>query len=121
MDPVQSILLLQKVLVVSHMEPVHDRYKGATPSGARGLGRPLTHAVCSCKLVGRKSRDGGSRCTSIAKAGPMGRRKAVELRETTHWWMIEHNEERPHDSVEDLAPQELMDERAGNSIFRLST
>ena len=45
----------------------------------------------------------------------------ADVREATHWWMIEYNEERPHDSLEDLTPQEFMDEKAGNSTFRLST
>lgn len=35
----------------------------------------------------------------------------AEVRETTHWWMIEYNEETPHDSLADLTPQEFMDEK----------
>jgi putative transposase len=44
-----------------------------------------------------------------------------EVRETTYWWMIEYNEQRPHDSLEDLTPAEYMMRNAGNSIFELST
>jgi len=29
-----------------------------------------------------------------------------EVRQTTYWWMIEYNEQRPHDSLEDLTPVE---------------
>ena len=44
-----------------------------------------------------------------------------EVRETTYWWMIEYNEHRPHDSLEDLTPTEYMRNKAGNSIFQVST
>ena len=46
------------LLVTAHMEPFHDRPNGATPlTGSRGLGLPLTLAVCSCKLTGRRDSD----------------------------------------------------------------
>jgi putative transposase len=44
-----------------------------------------------------------------------------DVREATHWWMIEYNEERPHDSLDDLTPLEARQRIAGNSTFELST
>lgn len=44
-----------------------------------------------------------------------------EVRETTYWWTIEYNEERSHDSLEDLTPVEYMMKNAENSTFELST
>lgn len=29
-----------------------------------------------------------------------------DVRETIHWWMIEYNEQRPHDALDDLTPLE---------------
>ena len=43
-----------------------------------------------------------------------------EVREITYWWMIEYNEERPHDSLDDLAPLEYMMVKKGNSTFHVS-
>ena len=40
-----------------------------------------------------------------------------EVREKTYWWMIEYNEERSHDSLEDLTPVEYMMKKSGNSIL----
>jgi putative transposase len=37
-----------------------------------------------------------------------------DVREATHWWLIEYNEQRPHDSLGDLTPREYR-ERAGES------
>jgi len=34
--------------------------------------------------------------------------------------MIEYNEQRPHDSLDDLTPAEYLSKNAGNSIFQLS-
>jgi putative transposase len=44
-----------------------------------------------------------------------------EVREATYWWMMEYNEQRPHDSLDDLTPAEYLSKNAGNSIFQLST
>jgi putative transposase len=38
-----------------------------------------------------------------------------DVREATHWWMIEYNEERPHDSLGDLTPIEARQQAARNS------
>lgn len=43
-----------------------------------------------------------------------------EVREATYNWMIEYNEERPHDSLEDLTPIEYAEKTAGNSILEVS-
>jgi hypothetical protein len=43
-----------------------------------------------------------------------------EVIEATYWWMIEYNEQRPHDSLDDLTPTESLSKNAGNSAFRLS-
>ena len=48
-------------------------------------------------------------------------RNLQEVRETTYWWMIDYNEDRPHDSLGDLTPSEYMKENAENSILQLST
>jgi putative transposase len=42
------------------------------------------------------------------------------VREATWWWMIEYNEDRPHDSLGDMTPLEAR-ESAGNSSYELST
>jgi len=47
-------------------------------------------------------------------------RNLAEIREATYWWMIEYNEQRPHDSLDDLTPAEYLSKNAGNSIFQLS-
>lgn len=44
-----------------------------------------------------------------------------EVREKTYWWMIDYNEERSHDSLEDLTPVEYMMKMSENSTFELST
>ena len=44
-----------------------------------------------------------------------------EIREATYWWMIEYNEQRPHDSLDDMTPVEYFSKDAGNSIYELST
>lgn len=43
-----------------------------------------------------------------------------DVREATYWWMIEYNEERPHDALGDLTPLEARVKLAGNSTFELS-
>jgi len=48
-------------------------------------------------------------------------RDLAEVRETTYWWMIEYNEDRPHDSLGDKTPAEYMQLNAENSNYELST
>jgi len=43
-----------------------------------------------------------------------------DVREAAHWWMIEYNEQRPHDSLDDLTPLEQRQQTAGNSTFDVS-
>lgn len=43
-----------------------------------------------------------------------------EVREATYWWMIEYNEQRPHDSLDDLTPAEYLSKNAQNSTSQLS-
>jgi putative transposase len=42
------------------------------------------------------------------------------VREATWWWMIEYNEERPHDALGDMTPLEVRQQAARNSIYELS-
>jgi putative transposase len=44
-----------------------------------------------------------------------------EVREATHWWRIDYNEHRPHDSLRDRTPAECMTDNAENSTLELST
>jgi len=44
-----------------------------------------------------------------------------DVREATWRWMIQYNEERPHDSLGDLTPAEYRQQAAGNSTFTVST
>jgi len=44
-----------------------------------------------------------------------------EVRETTYWWMISYNEQRPHDSLQDLTPIEYLEQKMENSTFDVST
>lgn len=43
-----------------------------------------------------------------------------DVREATHWWFIEYNEERPHDSLADRTPLEVRQQLAESSTFELS-
>lgn len=47
-------------------------------------------------------------------------RNLAEVRDSTYWWMIEYNEQRPHDSLNDLTPGEYMEKNAENSTYKLS-
>lgn len=42
------------------------------------------------------------------------------VREAVHWWQLDYNEQRPHDSLSDLTPQEYGAIHARNSTFELS-
>lgn len=44
-----------------------------------------------------------------------------DVREAAHWWMIEYNEERPHDSLGDLTPLEYRQQAARCSTFEVSS
>jgi putative transposase len=44
-----------------------------------------------------------------------------EVREASYWWMIQYNEQRLHDSLDDLTPMEYFSKNAGNSILKLSS
>lgn len=48
-------------------------------------------------------------------------RNLAEVREATYWWMIEYNEQQPHDSLGDLTPVEYTLANAENSNLQLST
>lgn len=43
-----------------------------------------------------------------------------DVREAAHWWMIEYNEHRPHDSLGDLTPVEYRQQVAESSTFEVS-
>ena len=43
-----------------------------------------------------------------------------DVREAVYWWMIEYNEERPHDSLANLTPAEHRRKFAGSSTLELS-
>ncbi len=43
-----------------------------------------------------------------------------DVREATYWWMIEYNEDMPHDALGDLTPLEARANVAGNPTFNLS-
>jgi putative transposase len=41
-----------------------------------------------------------------------------DVREAVYWWMIEYNEQRPHDSLGDLTPLEHRQQLAGSSTLK---
>ena len=43
-----------------------------------------------------------------------------DVREAAWWWMLEYNEERPHDSLGELTPAEFRQQHAGNSTSEVS-
>ena len=43
-----------------------------------------------------------------------------DVREAAHWWMIDYNEERPHDSLGGLTPAEYRIRHAESSTFEMS-
>jgi putative transposase len=43
-----------------------------------------------------------------------------DVREAVHWWMVEYNEERPHDALKDLTPVEARQQSARNSTYEMS-
>ena len=44
-----------------------------------------------------------------------------DVREATYWWMIEYDEQRPHDSLGDLTPMEAREQAVRNSTLELSS
>ncbi len=43
-----------------------------------------------------------------------------DVREAVWWWMVEYNEQRPHDSLGELTPFEYRQQVAGGSTFKVS-
>lgn len=46
--------------------------------------------------------------------------KIDDLREAAWWWIIEYNEQRPHDALGHLTPSEYRQQAAGSSTFTVS-
>jgi putative transposase len=42
-----------------------------------------------------------------------------DVREAAYWWMLDYDEERPHDSLGDMTPAEYR-QAAGSSTFEMS-
>lgn len=47
-------------------------------------------------------------------------RRLHDVREAAYWWMLEYNEERPHDSLGDMTPSEFRQQHAKRSSFEVS-
>ena len=43
-----------------------------------------------------------------------------DVREAAHWWMIDYNEQRPHDALGELTPAEYRQQAAGSSTSKVS-
>jgi putative transposase len=43
-----------------------------------------------------------------------------DVREAAYWWMVDYNEQRPHDSLGDLTPAEYRQQFAKSSTFEVS-
>ena len=47
--------------------------------------------------------------------------RSMNAREAAWWWMLEYNEEPPHDALGELTPVEYRQQLAGSSTFVVST
>ena len=43
-----------------------------------------------------------------------------DVREAAYWWMLDYNEQRPHESLGDLTPAEYRQQAASGSTFEVS-
>jgi putative transposase len=43
-----------------------------------------------------------------------------DVREAAYWWTLDYNEQRPHDSLNDLTPNEYRQQHADRSSFEVS-
>ncbi|TNY25412.1 integrase, partial [Fulvimonas soli] len=43
-----------------------------------------------------------------------------DVREAAYWWMLDYNEQRPHESLGDLTPTEYRQQAASGSTFEVS-